>query len=216
VLIGFGLISMLGMPGQDVMVAITFWTVAFWYVTAAHPHTQSLSGPLPKWVWAAVIVTTIAAAAGTAELALTRLRVPVRGLAASWPYSYGITAPQTDGPDVGYRQASGHAVAVVDVPYRWLSVSVRLAEKTDQAVDVRVWTNGDTLLKGQLSTAAPLTAIVQLPADERRMLFEAAARPVDSRRPFFMRARDPRFLVKWDFLDREPGGYNSYSRPVRG
>jgi len=215
VLIGFGLISMLGMPGQDVIVVITFWAIAFWYATAVGTE-RSVIAPLPRWAWAGVAIATIVAAVGTTELALTRLRVPVRGLSASWPYSYGLTAPRTEGAEAGYRQASGHAVAVVDAPYRWLSISVRLAQTTDQAVDVRVWTNGETLLKGQLSSAAPLTALVELPDRQPRLLFEAAARPVDSARPFFTRAMDPRFLVKWEFLDRAPGGFNRYSRSISG
>ncbi len=34
VLVAFAAISLLGMPGQEIVVAMTFWTMAFWYVCA--------------------------------------------------------------------------------------------------------------------------------------------------------------------------------------
>lgn len=211
VLIAFALISMLGMPGQDVMVAITFWTMAFWHVSESG---RSLSDrPLPGWMWAAVLAVVVVAGIGTARLATTQMRMPVRALTATWPYSYGLSAPELSGNDSGYRQARAHAVAVVDVPYRWLTVSVRLATPVEQPVDVRVWTNGMTLLKGQLSSTVPLTAIVELPMSQPRLLLEAEARRVQSWRPFFLRESSPQFLMKWEFLDREPPGFNGYSRP---
>ena len=214
-LIGFGLISFLGVPGQDVTVAITFWTVAFWYVALVEPPAAPAS--MPRWMSAAAVAVAIVCAAGTAQLALTRLRVPERAMRKTWPYSYGFASAQTvDGED-GYRRSRSHALAVLDAPSRWLSVSVRADTRSGEPpIDVRVWADGQTVLKAQLTGGGPLTAIVQLPEQSRRVLLEAAGRPLGSNRPFFVRSEEPRYFLKWEFLDRPPSNFNGagYLKPL--
>jgi hypothetical protein len=213
--IGFGLISFLGVPGQDVTVAITFWTVAFWYVALVEPPAAPV--PMPRWMSAAAVAVAIVCAAGTAQLALTRLRVPERAMRKTWPYSYGFASAQTVDGDDGYRRSRSHAVAVLDAPSRWLSVSVRADTRSGEPpMDVRVWADGQTVLKAQLSSGGPLTAIVQLPEQSRRVLLEAAGRPLGSNRPFFVRSEEPRYFLKWEFLDRPPSNFNGagYLKPL--
>jgi O-antigen ligase/polysaccharide polymerase Wzy-like membrane protein len=211
ILLGFALISMLGMPGQDVMVVITFWTIAFWHVSlAGRPAAAALS----RWTWTAVMVAVVVVAAGTTEVALTRLRVPVRALAEKWPYAYGFSSPESGDDKAGYRRTRSHAVAVLEAPYQWMAVSVRLDHKGDEPVDVRVWTNGAALLKGRLDGTVPLTAFVQLPNAPARVLLEAASRKAGSRRPFAVRGSESLILVKWEFLERAPAPFNGYPRPI--
>ena len=70
----------LACPGQAVTVAITFWTIAFWYVSlsrarsaAAAPCLDGRGRPLSR--------SRSSAAAGTAQLAATtKLRVPERAI----------------------------------------------------------------------------------------------------------------------------------------
>jgi hypothetical protein len=71
------------------------------------------------------------------------------------------------------------------------------------------------VLKAQLSSDGPLTAIVQLPEQSRRVLLEAASRPLGSNRPFFVRSEEPRYFLKWEFLDRPPSNFNGagYLKP---
>jgi hypothetical protein len=211
ILVAFAAISMLGMPGQDVMVVVTFWAIAFWHAALVGPPPDR---PLSRWTWTAVVAVVALSAAGTAGLAMTRLRVPVRALTATWPYSYGFASPEPAGANEGYRRTRSHAVAVLDAPSQWLAVSVQLDHATDQAVDVRVWSNGTALLKGRLSGSSPLTAFVQLPAAPARVLLEAASRRADSRRPFAIRSAESLILVKWEFLERAPTPFNGYSRPI--
>lgn len=212
ILLGFAAISMLGMPGQDVMVVITFWSIAFLHVSLAGGPARGQ--PLSRTTWAIVVATVLVVAAGTTELAMTRLRVPVRALTADWPYSYGFSSPQAAGGEEGFRRTRSHAVAVLDAPYRWLAVSVRLDAAGGEPVDVRVWTNGSPLLKGRLSGTGPLTAVLQLPAAGTRVLLEAGARRADSWRPFAFRGSEQLILVKWEFLDRAPAHFNGYTRPI--
>jgi hypothetical protein len=206
-LVAFGAISMLGMPGQAVVVAITFWTIAFWYTSfTGRVHG---GGVLPRWTWASVCAIALIAGAGTATMATTKLRVPERARVSTWPYSYGFTAPQAADGD-GYRRTRSHALAVLDVPSPWLSVSVRpdLNAASGQPIDVRVWADGDTVLKAQLQNNSPLTAIVRLPSGVKRVLLESAARPHDSHRPLFVRADEALYFIKWEFLDRPPADFN--------
>ena len=207
-LIAFGAISMFGMPGQAVTVAITFWTIAFWY--ASLTGRVRGGGRLPRWTWATVCAIAIVAGAGTAAMATTKLRVPERALVSTWPYSYGFAAPQVMDGDDGYRRTRSHALTVLDAPSRWLSVSVRPDVKAanGQPVEVRVWADGDTVLKAQLQNNGPLTAIVQLPGGAKRVLLESAARRLDSRRPLFVRDDESLYFMKWEFLDRPPADFN--------
>jgi len=207
-LVAFGAISMFGMPGQSVAVATTFWAIAFWYSSLNGPVRGG--GVLPRWAWSAAFAVAIIAGAGTAAMAATRLRVPERALLSTWPYSYGFAAPQAMNGDEGYRRTRSHALAVLDAPSRWLSVSVKPdAHATNgEPVDVRVWANGDTVLKAQLRSNGPLTAIVQVPDGAKRVLLEAAARRLDSHRPFFVRDEEALYFLKWEFLDRPPADFN--------
>jgi hypothetical protein len=214
-LIGFGVISFLGVPGQDVTVAITLWTIAFWYMSLVEPPAKPV--PMPRWMSAAAVAVAIVCAVGTAELATTRLRVPERAMRHAWPYSYGFASTfQSVAGEDGYRRSRSHAVAVLDAPSRWLSVSVRADAGTgDPPMDVRVWADGQTVLKAQLTPGGPLTAVVQLPDQSRRVLLEAAGRPLGSDRPFFVRSAEPQYFLKWEFLDRPPANFNGagYLKP---
>ena len=214
ILVAFGAISMLGMPGQAVVVAVTFWTIAFWY-TSFNTNVRR-DAAVPRWTWVAVVVVAAIAGAGTAWDAVTSLRVPERARASTWPYSYGFAAPRADGE--GYRQARSHALTVLDVPSHWLSVSVRPDANAAgrQPVDVRVWADGATVLKAQLQSGGPLTAIVQLPSGSKRVLLEAAGRRLDSSRPFFVRDAEALYFLKWEFLERPPADFNGagYHRPI--
>jgi hypothetical protein len=48
------------------------------------------------------------------------------------------------------------------------------------------------------------------------VLVEAAGRPFDSGRPFFVRDPAARYFLKWEFLDRPPANFNGagYPRPL--
>jgi hypothetical protein len=207
-LVAFGAISMFGMPGQAVTVAVTFWAIAFWYTSKKGAIRGG--GAVPRWEWVAACAVAMVAGVGTAWAATTKLRVPERAVVSTWPYSYGFASPQTlDGED-GYRHSRSHALTVLDAPSRWLSISVRSDAKAADGhpVDVRVWADGRTALKAQLLNGGPLTAIVQLPAGSKRVLLEAAGRRVDSHRPFFVRDAEALYFLKWEFLDRPPADFN--------
>ena len=55
----------------------------------------------------------------------------------------------------------------------------------------------------------------ELPDQSRRVLLEAAGRPLGSDRPFFVRSAEPHYFLKWEFLDRPPANFNGagYLKP---
>src|SRR5262249_35888765 len=127
-----------------------------------------------------------------------------------------FASAETVAGEDGYRRSHAYSLAVLDAPSRWLSVSVRPEPgAAGPPMDVRVWADGQTVLKAQLSSSGPLTAIVQLPARLQRVLSDGQGRPLGSDRPFFVRTAEPRYFLKWEFLDRPPSNFNGagYLKP---
>ena len=215
-LIAFGFISLFGMPGMDVMVTFTFWTIAFWCVSlVGRPAT---TGPLGVSVWLGMGVMLTVFAVGTTSLAATTLRLPERQRRAHRPFSYGYAVPAPAGPDDGYRRTLSRAVALVDTTSPWMAVSARLEKpSTDlRPVEVRVWCDGQVVLKAQLTEAAAVTGFVPIAAASKPVLLETIARRTSAPRfsPF---ARDLGVLIKWEFVDTVPSEYGHYhARSMEG
>ena len=176
VLIAFAMISLVGMPGQDITVSMTFWTMAFWYVAlVGAPPPAPLR--LPEWAAIAAVLTIYAA--GTVRAAANELRVPVRAARGGWAYSYGLYAPEPDGRGREQRWTKQHAVAVLEAPTEWLELTVSAnylavtqpgggsgAIVATRPVAVKVWLNGELLVDTRLTTTAPVTKSVPMPDHE--------------------------------------------------
>ena len=214
-LVGFGFASLLGMPGQDPFVAITFWTIAFWYVSlAARPDTGK---PLGRWTWLAMGGAVAVFAASSIWLANGDLRVTQRAIREKVPLSYGFAAAQSAGDTAGYRPTDSRATALVDATARWMSVSVRLADQSANAgpIEVRVWKDGASVLKAQLKGTAAITGFVPVEQIPSRVLVETEARRLDGFQlwPSF---RDLGLLVKWEFVDNAPPDVHRYQARLNG
>jgi hypothetical protein len=202
-LVAFAVISLVGMPAQDVSVAMTFWTFAFWYVSLVGGGSKGSPTSWGSWIVIAIVIAAFGA--GTLHLAVGRLRVARRAQRVGWPYSYGFYEPEPDGAGGEFRWARGRAVAVLDAPTRWLALTVS-ANQPDvgvRPVDAKVWSDGHVALKAHFISAEPLTGYVRIPAGERRMVIETWVS-----REFHV-AADDRTLglrVKWDFVTTPPPG----------
>ena len=129
--VAFAAVSLVGMPGQEVPASITFWLAAFWYVFLVDPprrHQRVDSRVASGWVLALPVGIF---AVGTAWMAATSLRVPVRAQRIGWPYSYGFYQPETrhlragtwvDGTPgrVGVRAAAEWIAVTISADYRAL------------------------------------------------------------------------------------------------
>lgn len=179
-LFAFALISLLGVPGQDPAVALTFWTIAAWFLTVrGMPETRPASGH--AIAWAATAIAVIASGAGTAVLARSRLRVPERIQRASNPiindYLYGVWWTEQDAGGE-FRWVKREAAVVVDATGRTLHVTVgtNFADLASRPVRAKVWVDGRLRIDQQLTAESPsVSAEVVLPPSERRVFIETTS-----------------------------------------
>jgi len=195
-LLGFGVISMISMPGQHPAVVVTFWAVAHWLrirTGAVEPAT-----PLSRMAWSVVCLAVALATVTTAVVAVTRLRPPMRKLSGDAPYSYGFGPADAQ----GFRPAAGRAVSVVDVgAARSMRVTVSFKPgPSDEPLDLRVTVDGRTILKGRLSSSAEFSATLVVPDGIRRTLLEAAAVGAGESMLSVRMDGTPRYRLRWEFV----------------
>jgi hypothetical protein len=185
--LAFAVISLVGIPGQEVPAAITFWLAAFWYVFLVESHRPSESA-MSRREWTAVVAVVGLFAAGTMWMATTSLRVPVRAQRIGWPYSYGFYQPETGtfGPGPGWT--GRRAVWVFEAPLEWIAVTISADYRSlrgsgfpgasghvlTRPSDVQVWCNGALFLSARLTTTAPITKVVRVAGRHRWAFLESS------------------------------------------
>jgi hypothetical protein len=206
VLVGFGLVSLVGMPGQSLVVAFTFWTLAFWFLreTASGPAPDRREFEPPTLAWVALWLVIFGHTAGTAYIGWTVLRPPVRAQWANMDYSLGFYLPESDGAEA-FRWAKQRAVAVMPAPREWMEVTVKVNHPAleRQPVDVKVWVNGTSTLRTRLRTVDPVTRYVRVPAHTQIMIETWVSR-LHGQEPGVNDRRERGLLVRWNFVDAPP------------
>ncbi len=218
VLVALALISLLGMPGQETSVAITFWTMAFWYVWLVGAPPPA---PIRLPAWAAIAVALAVYAAGTVWAAGNELRVPVRATRGGWAYSYGFYPPERGEGGGEYRWTEQRAVAVIDAPQRWLALTVSvnpfkiaggssasgISNQPIRPVDVKVWRDRQLVVAEHLTSTAPVTQYISVPGGRQRVMLETwVSRVIRPRDIGIADDRERGLLVKWEFLAALPAG----------
>ena len=210
VLVGFGLISLVGVPGQDVAVVFTFWALAFWFLARLEPGDRDAVGRRvvrPEW-WIVVWLTALGYCAATAYVGWTDLRPPVRAAAADLDYTYGFYPPQDRET---FRWAAKQAVAVLPTPSdrRWLQVTIWVERLNfvREPVDVRVWTDRHLIVRAHLSSVDPITRYFRVPDGHARVMLETwVSRTLRPRRFGVDDPRELGLIVDWRFLGALPPG----------
>jgi hypothetical protein len=207
-LVGVALISMLGMPTQNVALTMTFWTLAFWFLLLAGERGTGTAAityrsAIPATTWIAVASVVTMCAAGTAYEARHDLRVPMRAARFGWPYSYGFYAPE-NGPNGEFRWAGRRAVAVVDATKPWvkLTVAVNHPDIGRRPVRVTMSVDGAKVLATTVSNSGQMTAFAPVSKSRPRIVVDASVSRV--MRPADFGGADPRDLgamVQWEFVD---------------
>jgi hypothetical protein len=199
-LIGFAIVSLVGVPSQSLPVAITFWTFAFWYVSlVGAPPTE----PIPLRRWAVVAVVALVFLVGTVYDATTSLRLAARAQRAGFTFKYGLYDPERD-PEFGeVRWARQRSAIVIDAQSRQMevSVSVNHHDIQDRPVDAKVWIDGSLALDTRLTDTSWRTFPVRVPDGEHRVILETWVSRVLN--PFEFGVMDGRqlgLLVRWRFL----------------
>jgi hypothetical protein len=201
-LFGVGAVSLLGIPTQDVLAAVTFWTAVAWYVSIGGVTLNP--APLGRRAWVAMAALLLAFGVETARAATTTLRVPVRARAIGWPYSYGFYWPEPDGSGGEHRWARGRATALVDAPARFMSISVRVnhGDVSERPVAAKVWSEGRLVLDTRLASTDPVRVMVRVPDGLRKILIDTwASRVVNPRALGVDDDRELGLLVGWTFSD---------------
>jgi hypothetical protein len=210
VLVGFGLVSLVGMPSQDVSVVFTFWALAFWFLTLLDPYSKkALEWLFARSGWWVVVWLTVAGySSATAYVGWTALRPPLLARAAGFDYTYGFYPPKETET---LRWAAKRAVTVIAMPpnRQWLQVAVSV-ERLNIArgpVDVRVWTDREPVIRAKLSSVAPVTGYFKVPDGRSRVMLETwVSRTLRPRDYGVADDRDLGLKVDWRFLETLPPG----------
>ncbi|MEE2637951.1 MAG: O-antigen ligase family protein [Acidobacteriota bacterium] len=148
--VALGVASQIGMPTQSIALALTFWTVVFWYSQLMEPsHGRAFwerGGDVTIWV--VVWILALTHLGGQAYLARDDLRVPTRAQRSGWAYTYGFHAPEPDETGGEFRWAGRRGVAVVPVGGERVELSawIHHPDVEDTPVDLRVWFDGELVI----------------------------------------------------------------------
>jgi hypothetical protein len=192
------------------IVSLTFWTMAFWYVSVVGAPEQRA---LTRTAWTAIAAVLVAFAIGTTIHAARSLRVPHRAQRTGWTYAYGLFPPEAD----GWRRWTGRkAVAVVEAPTRWIELTVSvdhlpLTQANDgrssapvptRPVTARVWCNGEIVVDERLTSTAPVVKRVHLMEGPTHVMLESRVDRVLRPRDFGVADdRELGLLIGWRFVD---------------
>jgi O-antigen ligase len=209
-IVGFGAISMLGVPAQSAAVTMTFWVFAFWYLRLVSPERHENGPVLPKRsegaAWAAAVLLVAAHVGGTWAVAGRALSVPERAVRFGWNYTYGFYELERPAGATPFRWTTRRAVSVIRVEGKWLKLSVwgSHPDLAERPVAVRIWRDREPVLQLSLRDAAPVTRYVPVPEGQTRVILRV---DVDRTwRPSDQGAADARELgiavADWSFVER--------------
>jgi hypothetical protein len=173
-LVGFGIISLLGVPGQDVAVSVTFIALVCWCLklTAVDSVPPADRAPgLCAVEWAGILIVSAAFIGGTIYMARGELRPPLRAQRLDIPYRYGFM-PDPDRPDIQWTTA--RAVDVVLREKRWMRVVLAdvAPDAAENPVDVKMSLNGEQILHVRRRAHFPITRWIRLPDSRNHAMIE--------------------------------------------
>jgi hypothetical protein len=205
-LIGLGLISLVGVPGQSIAVALMFWTFVFAFAGEADRWKREgdISAPSPRLWWALVWILVVVYAAAMVYVGMTFLRPPLQAMRAGLNYASGFY-PKDD--ESAYSWTGKRAVTVVPVSGRWLDLEliVNHPDAHKNPVDVKVFVDGRLTVSRSATSSYPITGSVELKPGADQVLIETWVSRVS--RPSDFGGDDTRELgmaISWKFVDR-PG-----------
>ena len=204
VVVALGIASLVGLPTQNTALALTFWTLVFWYVLLVKPEPRRSVPVGAGAVWAGVWVLTLVYVVGLGYVSWSDLRVPLRAQRADWDYSYGFYDAEPAGSDDAFRWASKRALAVLPVRDPWIELSAwtHHPDLQEDPVELKVWLDGELLVDSVRADGEPITRAVRIPDRQRRVLVETWVNR--TWRPSDYGEADTRELgpgVRWRFFD---------------
>ncbi len=210
-LVAVVVVSQVGMPTQNLAVAITFWTFLFWYILLRSvPETgEASTSPVASWTWMLMAILLLVYAGGTLHAAITTLQVPLRARNAGWRYSYGLYATERTGSGEEFRWTEREAVAVLAAPKRVVKVTIWVNRRDIAAspVHARVWHDQDLVIDTVFHDNKPVTTFVVIEKRPQWLMLrtniDGVELPTDSGDPA---VRELGLAIQWTFLDTLPVG----------
>lgn len=149
-LVALGVASQVGMPTQSIALALTFWTVVFWYSQLVEPPQSRAFWERGghATIWTVVWMLALIHVGGQAYLARDDLRVPARAQRSGWAYTYGFHAPEPHEAGGEFRWAGRRGVAVIPVRGEQVELSawIHHPDVEDRPVELKVWFDGDLVI----------------------------------------------------------------------
>ena len=198
-LVGFGMLSMLGVPGQSLPVVLTLWTFVFWFMAVQGSAVEQTDSRAPRGLsrfWIAALVLVAAHATITFADARGDLRPRNRAIRFGWEYAQGIgdLERSTDGTP-GRRWTERRAITQVPVKGRVLKFVAWLdhPDANDNPVHVKVWADSRLVFEGDLKRPPSIVSL-DIPATpgQTHLLLETEVSRVWWPRAYGQ--RDPRQL----------------------
>lgn len=201
VLSAFAVVSLFGLPTQEVVGAVMFWVVAATLIRSRMRAEDQTALAVPTL--ATIILVTVVFGAVTWHLARTQLRVPVRAQQIGWPYSYGFYDAEPDGAGGVVRWMAKRAAALIEVQGPIMRVSVRspLPNVERDPVALSIWSDNRLVLRARVSSGDPVVATVPVrPGATHTLLDIRVSRTVRPREVSGVADdRDLGALVAWTF-----------------
>lgn len=162
-LMAFAGISLFGVPTQEVLASVTFWTAAAGVVRLRSHRLPAV--PSDRRVLAAIAVVTVVFGASTWRVAQTTLRVPARARQLGWPYAYGFYGPEPDGTGGTVRWMGRRATALVDVtgPFLHLTIRSPIPDVERDPVDIEAWCEGRSVIHARVTSGDPVAVTFPVP-----------------------------------------------------
>ncbi len=173
-LLGFGAVSLMGMPGQSLPVVLTFWTFVFWF-SMLKSVPASPPSPWPTRAWMVTLLLVGVHAATTLADARGDLRPRHRAMRFGWDYHYGISnlEPSADGSP-GRRWTQLTSLSVVPVKGSVLKFVgwIDHPDADERPVHVRVWADSRIVYDDDLKRSAAIFLDIPAGAGRTHLVLE--------------------------------------------
>jgi len=174
-ILAFGLVSLLGVPGQTLPVILTFWVLVFWLVSLKSPDVTAERGSWRAVTWGATAALVIAHATLTLAAARGDLLPRNRAMRFGWDYRYGISnlEPNADGGP-GRRWTDLKSLSVIPVKGNVLKLVawVDHPDADERPVHVRIWIDSVLVHEGDLKRSASIAIDVPAAPGKTHMVVE--------------------------------------------
>ena len=192
-LVALGIASLVGVPAQNPVVTLTFWTFAFWYIRlAGSPGVRAVppaAAAEDRLRWAVVLAVVTVYAAGTFSVAYVDLRVAYRAARGvdrgewrgAYNYNYGIDSPHDVGFADDHRRTGKRAVFNVLYPRGQGKGELRLKlsawlehpDAAERPVQAKIWTYGrELVLNAKRWDGSRVTRFIDIPGGHRAFVVE--------------------------------------------